>query len=333
MMKRVWLCMLLLAALLAAAVPACAQDGEEKEEAPYTGIIGKNMDVYAYASDEATVLGRVETGTIVDVYEKMRTYTKIDYEGRIGYVLTKFTERVQRKDPFEGPMPGTSSYIAVGRATRDMTFKPEEYRYAINVREGAYVAVKELEGGRAYFEYMRLDEDMSVPADGLELTYFVPWDEAQPGDLLYAFSTYYSVSRSEDNLGRMHNIDLAAERLCGTVVQPDEVFSFNAVCGPYNKDNGYELAPILSGESDTGYGGGTCQVCTTLYNVVLRVPTFIEEMHWHSQGGVKYVPSGFDATVGSQWDMQFRNILPYAVRLEFDATEGVMTAFMYRSEE
>ena len=50
MMKRVWLCMLLLAALLAAAVPACAQDGEETEEAPYTGIIGKNMDVYAYAS-------------------------------------------------------------------------------------------------------------------------------------------------------------------------------------------------------------------------------------------------------------------------------------------
>ena len=82
-----------------------------------------------------------------------------------------------------------------------------------------------------------------------------------------------------------------------------------------------------------GYGGGTCQVCTTVYNIVLRIPTFIEEMHWHGQGGVKYIPAGFDATVGSRSDMQFRNILPYALRLEFEAKDGVMTAFMYRNEE
>ena len=63
--------------------------------------------------------------------------------------------------------------------------------------------------------YLSPDEN---PAEGLELTYFVPWDEAQPGDLLYAFSTYYSVSRSEDNLGRMHNIDLAAARARGITV-------------------------------------------------------------------------------------------------------------------
>lgn len=304
-----------------------------EEEALYTGIIGKDLNVYARGSEEANVLGRIEAGTIVDVYEKMRTFTKIDYEGQVGYVLTKFTERVQRKDPFVGPMPGTSSYVAVGRVTRGVSFRPEEYRYAVNVSEGAYVAVKKIADGRAYFEYRREEDDQSVRADALELTYFVPWQEAQPGDLLYAFTTYYSTGRSEKNVGRMYNIDLAAKLLTHIVIRPDDVFSFNAICGPYEKETGYKLAPILSGDSSMGYGGGTCQVCTTVYNIVLRIPAFIEEMHWHGQGGVKYIPAGFDATVGSRSDMKFRNILPYALRLEFEAKDGVMTAFMYRNEE
>lgn len=322
-----------IALLLALILAPGALAAQEIEEAPYTGVIGKDLNVYARGSEEATVLGRVEAGTIVDVYEKMRTFTKIDFEGQAGYVLTKFTERVQRKNPFDGPMPGTSAYVAVGRVTRDISFKPEEYRYAISVSEGAYMAVKSIREGRAYFEYRREEDDMSVRADALDLAYFVPWQEAQPGDLLYAFTTYYSTGRSEKNVGRMYNIDLAADMLTNIVVEPDAIFSFNAICGPYEKETGYKLAPILSGDSSVGYGGGTCQVCTTVYNIVLRIPTFIEEMHWHGQGGVKYIPAGFDATVGSRSDMRFRNILPYALRLEFEAKDGVMTAFMYRNEE
>ena len=33
-----------------------------------------------------------------------------------------------------------------------------------------------------------------------------------------------------------------------------------------------------------GYGGGVRQVCSTIYNIVLRVPAVIEDMNWHSQG-------------------------------------------------
>ena len=176
-----------------------------------------------------------------------------------------------------------------------------------------------------------MEDDVSLGVDKLRMYDFVDWSEAKPGDLLYAFTTFYSTSTSkEGNVGRVYNIALASERLTGIRVKAGESFSFNAVCGPYTKENGYMAAPILSGESKMGYGGGVCQVCSTIYNIVLRVPAVIEDMNWHSQGGVSYLPAGFDATVSDTKDMVFRNVLPYDVRIEFESLDGVMTAFLFR---
>ncbi|MDO5299610.1 MAG: VanW family protein [Clostridia bacterium] len=307
---------------------------EEQEEALYYGVIGQRMTVRKWADDEATALGTVEKDTVVDVYSKGRTWTRIDFDGQQGYVKTKYVERVQRKNPFDGPMPGVSEHVAVGYVLRDTSFKPEGYRYAIEVSAGSWLSIEEIKDGVAYFPYRRETENVGVSTDRLKIYDFVAWDEAQPGDLLYAFTTFYSTSTSkEGNAGRIYNIALASERLTSIRVKEGESFSFNAICGPYTKENGYRSAPILSGESSMGYGGGVCQVCSTLYNIVLRVPTVIEEMNWHSQGGVSYLPAGFDATVGTNSDLVFRNILPYDVRIEFESLDGVMTAFLFRDYE
>lgn len=301
------------------------------EIAEYYGIIGKRMTVRKWGDEDAQALGIIAQDTVVDVYKKGRTWTRIDFDGVQGYVLTKYIERVQRKNPFDGPMPGTSKHVAVGYVLSDTSFLPEGYKYAINVSRGSWISVEEVRDGRAYFPYRRLEENVSVRADRLKLYDFVAWDEAQPGDLLYAFTTFYSTSTSkEGNSGRMYNIALASERLTGIRIKAGESFSFNTVCGPYTKENGYRAAPILSGESAMGFGGGVCQVCSTLYNIVLRVPTVIEDMNWHSQAGVSYLPAGFDATVSNSKDMVFRNVLPYDVRIEFESFDGVMTAFFFR---
>jgi len=220
----------------------------------------------------------------------------------------------------------------------DTSFVPPGNKNPVKLKAGTYMSVAEVkeekQEERAFFPYMRLERYASVPTSKLELTYFTPWDRARPGDLICAFSTFYSTSRSlRLNEGRMANIDLARERLNGVVVGSGEVFSFNEICAPYTKENGYYRAPILSGAGDSGYGGGTCQVNSTLYNIVLRVPAVIVEMNWHSQGGVKYLPAGFDATVGSRSDMKYRNVLPYAVRIGFTSGNGVMTALLYRAAE
>ena len=326
----------LLAALLLAALPALAEQetAEDPEAAAYYGVIGKRMNVQRWATEDSTVLGVIEAGTTVDVYNKGRTWTRIAYGDGQGYVLTKYVELVQRKNPFDGPMPGTSRHVAVGCVLQDTTFLPKGYQYAIKVTAGSWLSIEEIRDGRAYFPYRREPENVSVSTERLKLYDFVPWEEAQPGDLLYAFTTFYTTSLStEGNAGRLYNIALASERLTDIRVKAGESFSFNAVCGPYTKENGYRSAPILSGESAMGYGGGVCQVCSTLYNIVLRVPAVIEDMHWHSQGGVSYLPAGFDATVSATKDMVFCNVLPYDVRIEFESQDGVMTAFLFRDYE
>ena len=329
-MKRILAVLLALLCVIGGA----AAEQDAKEEAAFTGVIGKRMTVHKWADDESLKLGVVEPGTVVDVFRKDRTWTRIGFEDGQGYVLTKFVERVQRKDPFEGPMPGTSEHVAVGFVLKDTSFKPEGYRYAIEVSAGSWLSIERLKNDRAYFPYKREPENVSVRTDRLKIYDFMPWDEAKPGDLLYAYTTFYTTSmKKEGNYGRLHNIALAAERLTGVRVKAGETFSFNEVCGPYTEENGYKSAPILSGESEMGYGGGVCQVCSTIYNIVLRIPTVIEEMNWHSQGGVSYLPAGFDATVGTNSDMVFRNILPYDLRIEFEAQDGVMTAFMFRDYE
>lgn len=313
-----------------------AQDTKE-ETAEYYGYIGKRMNVYRWGDEDSIILGTIEEGEQVDVYVKGRTWTRIAYEGGVdgmGYVRTKFVERVQRKNPFDGAMPGTSEHVAVGRAIKDISFKPEGYRYPIEVKTGSWLSIEKIRDGRAYFPYMREETNVSVKLDALEVYDFVPWADAQPGDLLYAFTTFYTTSlNKEGNAGRMYNIALASERLTNIRVKAGESFSFNEICAPYTKENGYRSAPILAGDSEFGYGGGVCQVCSTIYNIVLRVPTVIEKMNWHSQGGVSYLPAGFDATVGTQSDMVFRNILPYDLRIEFENVDGTMTAFFFRAEE
>lgn len=329
-------CALAAACLLLAALPARAETtaAEAQEAAQYYGEIGRRMTVRRSADENAEALGTLEAGTIVDVYAKGRTWTRIDYNGRQGYVLTKYIERVQRKNPFDGPMPGVSRHVAVGYVLRDTSFLPEGYRYPIAVSEGSWLSIEEIRDGRVYFPYKRLEDNVSMSADQLKLFSFVPWDEALPGDLLYAFTTFYSTSTAkEGNAGRLKNIALASERLTGIRVKAGECFSFNAICGPYTQENGYYSAPILSGESSMGYGGGVCQICSTLYNIVLRVPAVIEDMNWHSQAGTSYLPAGFDATVSNTKDMVFRNVLPYDVRIEFESLDGVMTAFLFRDYE
>ena len=333
MARRIAALLAMLLAVMMTALPALA--GEEAEEtAAYTGVIGKRMNVQRWATEDSAVLGVIEAGTAVDVFNKGRTWTRIAYGDGQGYVLTKYVELVQRKNPFDGPMPGVSEHVAVGYVLSDTSFKPEGYNYPIAVSAGSWLSIEEIADGRAYFPYRRLEDNVSVSVDKLKLFEFVPWDEARPGDLLYAFTTFFTTSTNkEGNAGRLYNIDLASERLTGIRVREGESFSFNAICGPYTKENGYRSAPILSGESSMGYGGGVCQVCSTLYNIVLRVPAVVEEMNWHSQAGTSYLPAGFDATVSNTKDMVFRNVLPYDLRIEFETLNGVMTAFLFRDYE
>ncbi len=107
---------------------------------------------------------------------------------------------------------------------------------------------------------------------------------------------------------RYKNISVACGSINNTVLWPNQEFSFNETTGPRTAERGYLPAPIIIGGSfDIGYGGGVCQVSSTLYNAALKANLPIVERHAHSKP-IHYVPPGKDATVsyGDQ-DLRFRN--------------------------
>lgn len=118
------------------------------------------------------------------------------------------------------------------------------------------------------------------------------------------FSTNFKTSSPE----RKNNIKVALEAFDGLVLEDGEVLSFNTTTGVRNEKAGYKKAKIISGGTFTeGFGGGVCQVSTTLYNACLLSGLEILEVHNHSLP-VSYIEPSFDAMVniGSS-DLVIRN--------------------------
>ncbi len=70
------------------------------------------------------------------------------------------------------------------------------------------------------------------------------------------------------------------------------------------------------GNEIKGYGGGKCQISSTLYNAVLALPEIsIVERHPHSKK-VYYVPEGKDAAVAyGSIDFKFKNNYDYDIKI------------------
>ena len=115
---------------------------------------------------------------------------------------------------------------------------------------------------------------------------------------------------------RISNIRLACSRFDNLILLPGEHFSYNATVGERTEESGFKLAPVYSGtDHQMGYGGGICQVSSTLYNAVLASDLQVDARTCHSMI-VGYLPIGLDATV--DWpdtDFAFTNSRDYPVKL------------------
>ena len=97
---------------------------------------------------------------------------------------------------------------------------------------------------------------------------------------------------------RQNNISITCSSLNDTIVNPGDTFSFCNTVGKATSSKGYEKADVFKdGEKVKALGGGNCQVSSTLYNAVLKVPELnVTERHEHSNT-VPYVSKGQDAAV------------------------------------
>lgn len=108
---------------------------------------------------------------------------------------------------------------------------------------------------------------------------------------------------------RVYNITLAISKLNNTIIPKGSEFSFNNTIGPMGESEGYKEAVGFDSDGDKIkiFGGGMCQISSTLYNAALIANLEITERHAHSRR-VYYVPKDKDSTIlyGSL-DLKFIN--------------------------
>lgn len=133
---------------------------------------------------------------------------------------------------------------------------------------------------------------------------------------------------------RTRNLKLAATLLDHRLLQPGQVFSFNAAIGPRTPERGFAKAPVLVGNHLTnGIGGGICQVATTLYNAVLLADLPVLNRTGHSRP-VPYAPPGRDATVAEDIvDFRFRNNRRHPVLITTRITGNTLVVALYGHAE
>ncbi len=129
---------------------------------------------------------------------------------------------------------------------------------------------------------------------------------------------------------RIHNITTAAKRFDGLVIAPGEEFSFVSVLGPVDGEHGYkEELVIRDNETKPEYGGGICQVSTTVFRGAILTGMKITQRRNHSYPVHYYTPTGFDATVYVPTpDFRFINNTPGHILLNM-AIEGTELRFAY----
>ena len=115
---------------------------------------------------------------------------------------------------------------------------------------------------------------------------------------------------------RINNLRKACELLNGIEIMPGEIFSYNFALGERTPQAGWLPAPAYANnEVRQEYGGGICQVSSTLFNAALYANLKIWSRDCH-QFKVLYLPAGMDATVS--WgapDFQFANDQPYPIKI------------------
>ncbi len=131
-------------------------------------------------------------------------------------------------------------------------------------------------------------------------------------DRLGAYTT-----RVKGSENRRTNVGLAADKCDGCILVSGEEFSFNQTVGEQTAERGFkEAAGILNGRVVPAYGGGVCQVSSTLYMAVLYANLAVTERGNHDLVS-SYVPAGLDAAVAwGDLDLRFINSGEYPVRID-----------------
>lgn len=213
------------------------------------------------------------------------------------------------RDPEEGDITFSNGYPEVTGG---------ETGIAVNVDQSVSTIMKELKGDGTELTVVAEVQKPSVTKEELSLV----------KDVLGTATTYYGSSYERNT-----NVEVGASKINGTLLMPGESFSVTAAVTPFNADNGYYPAPSYeSGQVVDTYGGGICQVSTTLYNAVLKAELQVNERHNHTML-VSYVDPSKDAAIAEGlMDFVFTNNTDAPVYIYGVGYQGTLNFTIYGHE-
>jgi len=134
---------------------------------------------------------------------------------------------------------------------------------------------------------------------------------------------------------RIHNIKIGAARFNGILIKPGEEFSFNTLLGDVGPEQGYEPELVIKQDKTVPeYGGGLCQVSTTLFRAAVYSGLRITERFPHAFPVKYYNPQGFDATIyPPSPDLKFVNDTPNYILLQSKVTGSEIAFEIYGTED
>ena len=267
-------------------------------------------------------------------------------ENRIGYIKREWLNitEIEPVDPVNTPPINVQkhAWIATTATTchvrKTMDRSPTEEDDGNNwviLNPGTKISIWQFYEGWAMVNYMR-GYGYIDPNELTDLRPVSPTDVEIFRDCpIAAYTSYYKMNQTENNLNRIHNIGIG----CGyisVVVNPGEEFNANKIMGRYNASKGYRKAGVLTdGGSTLGYGGGTCQVSSTLFNTILQLPKIkILQRRAHGANGAPYLPIHCDAAVGStELNLRWINGYSFPVRIEACSSgDGALSIRIYRAD-
>lgn len=274
-----------------------------------------------YIEEDELIIMKGKDGIQIEneKFQKLLKETMIKQEDR------KFTIPVKEVSPEEIDLEKIHKEIYREAQDAYISQNPTEVHpdrngvdFAISIEEAKKILEEEKE------EYI-IPLTITVP----EITLRKLGEEAFP-HLLGTFSTTYNTS----NQNRVTNLELASEKIDGTIILPGETFSYNKIVGERTIAKGYKEAAVYSGgKVIDGIGGGICQLSSTLYNAVIYANLEVTSRSNH-RFLTSYVTAGRDATVS--WgtiDFCFKNTRQYPIKVVSSVKNGVVTTEIHGMKE
>lgn len=147
-------------------------------------------------------------------------------------------------------------------------------------------------------------------------TAVIAQDIATGTAVLGSYETRFHYAGDDVIRNRAYNVRKAIRKLDGTILRPQETLSYNRLLGQRTGERGWRQAKtILHGEIFIDYGGGICQVSSTLHAAAIYSGMEIINAQHHSRY-MTYIEPGLDATVSwPDLDLLIRNPYDFPVRI------------------